>query len=150
MGVIPTTRIASLAPTVIDSFVDTVMNCLRATVGVDAVLAAIPEPPSGATITVTLDVTGDVTGPVTWVFPPAVALELARRLLANPDPPADSARDGATELANILTGHATAVLEAHGFRCELGAPRIHTEAPADGVSVRLTTSKGPIVLTLGA
>jgi len=129
-------------------FVDAVVRCLRATVGVEAVVAAIGDTLGGIApkIAVALDVSGDVQGPVTWVIPPPIALELVRRLLMDPDPPADSAEDGASELANILTGHASEVLEAHGFRCALGVPRLHVGALPPGVKVRMTTASGPIDL----
>jgi hypothetical protein len=76
---------------------------------VEAVIAAIGEPPSASqTIAVALDFKGDVRGPVTWVFPHRIALELVRRLMCDPDPDPEAATDGATELANILTGRASA------------------------------------------
>ena len=134
----------------VHGFVDVVVRCLRTTVGVDAVVAAIGHTMGGIApkIAVAVDVTGDVEGPVTWVIPPEIALELVRRLLLDPDPPADSAADGASELANILTGHASEVLEAHGFRCALGAPRIHTGALPAGMKVCMATAAGPIKLVL--
>jgi len=71
-----------------------------------------------------------------------------RRLLADPHPPEESISDGAAELANILTGHASEVLESHGLRCELGVPQIHTGQLPSGVVVHLQTSKGPIDVVL--
>ena len=139
----------ALAPAVVNSFMAVVVRCLRTTVGVEAVLAAVGEPSrSVPTIAVALDIIGDIRGPVTWVFPPEIALELVRRLMADPDPPADSATDGATELANILTGQATEVLEAHGFRVELSVPRLNVGALPLGLSVRMATAAGPIDLVL--
>src|SRR3954469_818475 len=108
-----------LTPEVVSGFLDVVVRYLRTTVGVDAVIAAIGEPPSSTqTIAVALDFKGDVRGPVTWVFPQRIALELVRRLMCEPDPPPETATDGATELANILTGRASEVLERFGFQCE--------------------------------
>ncbi len=134
---------------IVERFVEVVVRQLRATVGVDAVVAAIGEAPDEApTIAVALDFCGDVRGPVTWVFPQPVALELVRRLLSDPDPDPDSAADGATELANILTGRATAALEAQGFHCAFGVPRLHVGALPGGVSVRMQTAQGPIDLVL--
>ena len=103
-------------------------------------------------IAVVLDFHGDVRGPVTWVFPPEIALELVRRLMDEPHPSPDTATDGATELANILTGRASEALQAHGFRCEIGAPRLHTGPLPTGLMTRMTTSDGPIdvVLSLSA
>ncbi len=134
----------------VHGFVDVVVRCLRATVGVDAVVAAIGHTLGGLApkIAVALDVSGDVEGPVTWVIPREIALELVRRLLCDPDPPADSAIDGASELANILTGHASEVLEAHGFRCAFGVPRLHIGALPAGMKVRMATAVGPIDLVL--
>ena len=138
-----------LAPTFVRSFLDAVVRCLRSTIGVEAVLAVVSERSRTApTIAVALDIIGDIRGPVTWVFPPEIALELVRQLMDDPDPPAESAADGATELANILTGQATAVLEAHGFRFELGVPRLHVGALPTGVNVRMETAVGPIDLIL--
>ena len=135
---------------VIHDFLDAVVNALRATVGIEAVVATIGEvaarPPP--TIGVMLQIVGDIRGPVTWVFPPTVALELVRRLLADPDPDPDSANDGATELANILTGQATVALEAGGFRCEMGPPCIHLGQLPAGIAARLTTPEGPIDVVL--
>jgi len=142
----------SLPSSVVDKFLEVVVTCLRHTVGLDAVVAAIREPTIGSrTIVVTLDLVGDVRGPVTWVFPRPVALELVRRLMADPDPDPAAATDGATELANILTGRANEVLEAEGFRCELGAPRVHVGALPGGIALRLNTADGPIdvVLSMG-
>lgn len=145
--VLPTTR-TDIRPEIVAAFVTNVVRCLRATIGVEAVVATCAEAPAASSISVALEFEGDISGPVTWVFPPAIALELVRRLLAPNEPPPDSANDGATELANILTGRATEVLEAHGFRCEMGAPRLHEGALPEGLQVRMQTPKGPIDLVL--
>ncbi len=140
---------AVLGSDVVRSFIDVVIECLRATVGVDATIAAVCEPrASRPTIMVALDLDGDVHGPVTWVFPPAIALELVRRLTVDPDPDPDTAADGATELANILTGHASSALESHGFQCDLGAPRVHVGALPAGITVHMVSASGPIDLVL--
>ena len=137
--------VALLRTDVVHRFVEVVVRQLRATVGVDAVVAAIGEAPEEApTIAVAVDFCGDVRGPVTWVFPQPVALELVRRLLADPDPDPGTAADGATELANILTGRATAALEDHGFQCAIGVPRLHVGALPGGITVRMQTADGPI------
>lgn len=140
---------ALLRTEIVHRFLDVVVRQLRATVGIEAVVAAIGEAPDAApTIAVALDFQGDVHGPVTWVFPEPVALELVRRLLSDPDPDPDTAADGATELANILTGRASAALEAHGFHCAIGVPRLHVGALPRGISVRMQTDQGPIDLVL--
>lgn len=136
-----------LEPEVVSGFMSVVVRCLKQTVGVEAVVAAASEPDGNApTIAVAVDLQGDIRGPVTWVFPPEIALELVRRLMEDPDPAPESAADGAAELANILTGHASSVLESHGFRCELGPPRLHEGALPPGVNVRISTTTGPIDL----
>lgn len=138
-----------LQPDVIDRFLEVVVSYLRSTVGVEAAVAAIGEPNDLApTIAVALDLTGDVRGPVTWVFPQPIALELVRRLMMDPDPSPDTAPDGATELANILTGRASEALEAHGFQCQIGVPRLHVGALPRGVAVRMATVNGPIDIVL--
>ncbi len=137
-----------LASEVVRRFVEAVIGHLRHTVGADAVLAALGEPHDADAIAVTIDFRGDVRGPVTWVFPEAIALELVRRLMADPDPAKELAVDGATELANLLAGRASEELERHGFRCEFGAPRHHIGALPDGISVRMATTDGPIDLVL--
>lgn len=43
---------------------------------------------------------------------------------------------------------ASSVLESHGFRCELGPPRLHQGALPAGVNVRIATATGPIDLVL--
>jgi CheY-specific phosphatase CheX len=130
---------------VVYGFLEAVVRYLRTTVGLDAVVAAIGEPLfPPQTIAVALDFSGDVRGPVTWVFPRPIALELVRRLMCDPDPSPDTATDGATELANILTGRASEVLETHGFKCEIGVPRVHVGALPGGIAVRMTTADGPI------
>ncbi|HLL22102.1 MAG TPA: chemotaxis protein CheX [Kofleriaceae bacterium] len=134
---------------VIQRFLTVVVHQLRNTVGVDAMLAGFGDRGlSSESIAVTLDFAGDVRGPVTWVFPEQIALELVRRLMADPDPGPEMAVDGATELANILTGRASEVLETHGFRCEFGAPRVHTGALPDGMQMRMNTAAGPIDIVL--
>ena len=135
-----------LSSDVVRRFLEVVVRQLRATVGVDAVVAAMGDTVDAAAIAVAVDFSGDVRGPVTWVFPQAIALELVRRLMADPDP--ETASDGATELANILTGHASAALEAHGFHCAFGVPRLHIGALPGGISVRMQTPAGPIDLVL--
>jgi len=138
-----------LAPDVVDSFLDVVVRYLRSTVGIDAVVAAIGEPEVPVqTIAVALDFRGDVRGPVTWVFPRPIALELVRRLMCEPDPSPEFAADGATELANILTGRASEVLERHGFQCEFGVPRLHIGDLPVGITVRMATANGPIDVVL--
>src|SRR5262249_49066351 len=87
-------------------------------------------------------------GPVTWVFPRPIALELVRRLMCEPEPPPETATDGATELANILTGRASEVLERHGFQCEFGAPRLHRGELPGGAAGRMSTGNGPIAVVL--
>jgi CheY-specific phosphatase CheX len=142
-------RNAQLEPEVVDGFMTVVLRCLKTTIGVEAVVAAVREPHGQApTIAVAVDLDGDVRGPVTWVFPPEIALELVRRLMEDPNPSPESAADGAAELANILTGHASSVLESHGFRCEVGPPRMHVGALPPGVNVRIDTTTGPIDLVL--
>jgi len=139
-----------LDPEVVRGFLAVVVRCLRTTVGIEAVVAAAGA--SGArsppTIAVALDLRGDVRGPVTWVFPPAVALELVRRLLDDPDPGPETLADGATELANILTGRASEVLQAYGLRCEIGAPRMHVGPLPTGLMTRIVTPDGPIDVVL--
>jgi CheY-specific phosphatase CheX len=138
-----------LAPDVVSSFLDVVVRYLRTTVGVEAVVAAIGEPASSAqTIAVALDFRGDVRGPVTWVFPQPIALELVRRLMSQADPAPETATDGATELANILTGRASEVLERHGLHCEFGVPRVHSGELPVGIAVRMLTANGPIDVVL--
>jgi|JI9StandDraft_2_1071091.scaffolds.fasta_scaffold147267_2 CheY-specific phosphatase CheX len=137
-----------LSSDVVRRFLEVVVRQLRATVGVDAVVAAMGDTVDAAAIAVAVDFSGDVRGPVTWVFPQAIALELVRRLMADPDPDPETASDGATELANILTGHASAALEAHGFHCAFGVPRLHIGALPGGISVRMQTPAGPIDLVL--
>ena len=139
-----------LEPDIVRSFLAVVVRCLRTTVGIDAVIAAAGEPAGRTTpvIAVALDFHGDVRGPVTWVFPPEIALELVRRLMDEAHPSPDSATDGATELANILTGHASEALQARGFRCEFGAPRVHIGALPTGLMTRMTTPDGPIDVVL--
>src|SRR3954470_8980810 len=79
-----------LAPEVVNSFLDVVVRYLRSAVGVEAVIAAIGEPPSATqTIAVALDFKGDVRGPVTWVFPQRIVLELVRRLMCTANGPID-------------------------------------------------------------
>ena len=139
----------TLTPDVINSFLDVVVRYLRSTVGIDAVVAAIGEPAQAQqSIAVALDFKGDIRGPVTWVFPRPIALELVRRLMCEPDPPPETATDGATELANILTGRASEVLERHGFQCEFGVPRLHSGELPGGIAVRMATKNGPIDVVL--
>ena len=139
-----------LEPEIVRGFLAVVVRCLRTTVGVEAVVAAAgvsgDRPPP--TIAVVLDLEGDVRGPVTWVFPPAIALELVRRLLDDPDPAPETLADGASELANILTGRASEALQAHGFRCEIGAPRLHVGPLPTGLMTRILTPDGPIDVVL--
>jgi len=143
------TAASELGLDVIYDFMEAAVRYLRSTVGLDAVVAAVGTPAAPAnTIVVTLDFSGDVRGPVTWVFPEPIALELVRRLMMDPDPPRETATDGATELANILTGRASEVLEAHGFHCEIGVPRIHVGTLPGGVAVRMATSDGPIDIVM--
>jgi CheY-specific phosphatase CheX len=138
-----------LGADVVDGFLAVVVRYLRTTVGVEAVVAAIGEPAAETqTIAVALDFQGDVRGPVTWVFPRPIALELVRRLMSDPDPDPETAADGATELANILTGRASEALEKYGFRCEIGVPRVHTGDLPGGVAVRMNTPNGPIDIVL--
>ena len=85
---------------------------------------------------------------MTWVFPRPIALELVRRLMCEPDPDPETATDGATELANILTGRASEVLERYGFQCEFGVPRVHVGDLPVGITVRMVTENGPIDVVL--
>lgn len=135
---------------VVDEFMAAVVHCLRATVGVDAAVAALGEP--GAcdppALSVAIDFEGDLRGPVVWTFPAAISLELVKRLLADPSPSPESEVDGAQELANILTGRASEVLEARGFQYRFGTPRVTVGAPPDGPSVRMETAHGPIDIVM--
>lgn len=140
----------TLDSAVVEAFMEAVVHCLRATVGVEAAVAALGEPGSepAHTLSVAIDFEGDVRGPMIWTFPAAVSLELVKRLLADPSPSPDSEVDGASELANILTGRACEVLEARGFQHSIGVPRVSVgEAPA-GPSVRMQTEHGPIDIVM--
>jgi CheY-specific phosphatase CheX len=138
-----------LDPDVVDGFLKVVLRYLRSTVGIDAVVASLGAPAAESqTIAVALDFSGDVRGPVTWVFPRPIALELVRRLMSDPDPDPDTATDGATELANILTGRASEALEIRGFQCAIGVPRVHVGELPSGVAVRMNTVNGPIDVVL--
>lgn len=140
----------TIGPELVREFLAAVISALRATIGVEAIIATIGEvgarPPP--TVSVMMHMAGDVRGPISWVFPPELALELVRRFLDEPHPPAESVCDGATELANILTGRAAAALEAGGFRCELGVPQVHDGDFPAGIAARLNTSAGPIDVVL--
>jgi CheY-specific phosphatase CheX len=130
-------------------FLAAVLNQLRDTIGVEAEVVVREEPAEPAeSIAVRLEFSGDVKGPVTWVFPAQIALELVRRLMADPDPDPSLAVDGATELANILTGRASAILDNHGIRCMFGAPHIHVGELPHGLRTRMWTNDGPIDLVL--
>jgi CheY-specific phosphatase CheX len=135
---------------VVDEFMAAVVHCLRATVGVEAAVAALGVPGTTETraLSVAIDFEGDVRGPVVWTFPAAISLELVKRLLADPSPSPDSEADGAQELANILTGRASEVLEARGFRYRFGTPRVTVGAPPAGPSVRMNTEHGPIDIVM--
>jgi len=138
-----------LEPKVIQRLLSGVISHLRQTVGIDAVLAVIDDlhsAPEG--IAVTLDFVGDFRGPVTWVFPEAIALELVRRLMADPSPSPELALDGAHELANILTGRASGELEKFGFSCQFGVPRAHLGELPPGIKMRIATDDGPIDIVL--
>ncbi|MBK7073106.1 MAG: chemotaxis protein CheX [Myxococcales bacterium] len=138
-----------LGADVLHRFLDLVVGQLRDTVGVDATLSMLASAgDAGDTIAVTIDFAGDVRGPITWVFPRPIALELVRRMLHDPAPRAEIAPDGATELANILTGRAALALEDYGFRCGFGVPRLHHGALPGGLIVRMQTAAGPIDLVL--
>jgi len=138
-----------LGPESFQAFVQAARRYLRITVGIECVVTAIGEPMSPAqTIAVTIDLSGDARGLVTWVFPRRIALELVRRLMCDPDPPDEAAADGATELANILTGRASEVLETGGLHCEIGLPRIHVGALPGGHALRMTTVNGPIDIVM--
>ena len=140
-----TTIPGGVDPDVVSNFIAVVLRCLRVTVGVEAHVASARTPYNEqAAVAVAIDFQGDVRGPVTWLFPPSVALELVRRLMDEPEPAPDSAVDGAAELANILSGCATTVLEDAGFRSQMGPPRLHVGALPAGIRVRLASAAGPI------
>jgi CheY-specific phosphatase CheX len=136
-------------PELAQRFLAEVLSQLRDTVGVEADVVVRDDAPEAAdSIAVSLEFTGDVRGPVTWVFPAQIALELVRRLMSDPDPDPALAIDGATELANILTGRATAVLDNHGIRCMFSAPHLHVGELPHGLRTRMHTSEGPIDMVL--
>ncbi len=140
-----TTALADIRPDIVSTFISLVLQNLRVTVGVDATVASALEPYSERTaIAVSVDFEGDVHGPVTWIFPAAVALELVRRLLDDAHPADETMADGAAELANILSGSATAILEGAGFQCQMGTPRFHVGELPPGIRVRLSSASGPI------
>jgi len=132
---------------IVDRFRSVVVSQLHETVGLSVNITSegIEEPPG---IAVVLDFAGDISGPITWVFPQELALELVRRLMADPDPSPELAIDGATELANILTGRASEVFEHYGVRCEFGTPRVHEGALPPGTVVQLSTDAGSVELVL--
>lgn len=138
-----------LGPHVVGGFLEASVRHLRSAVGLDAVVALS----NGAvaphrTVAVSLAIHGDIEGVVTWVFPQPLALELVRQLLCDPNPPEETANDGATELANILTGRASEALADHGYRAEIGVPRIHVGPLPSGTRLRLITPHGVIDLVL--
>lgn len=138
-----------LGPHVVGGFLEASVRHLRSTVGLDAVVALSGGPVAPhRTVAVSLDLHGDIEGVVTWVFPQPIALELVRQLSSDPDPSEDAADAGATELANILTGRASEALADHGYRAEIGVPRIHVGPLPSGPTLRLVTPHGVIDLVL--
>lgn len=138
--------VKSLDPALVDRLIGCIIAHLRTATGLDATLAGEIEDVDR--IAITIDFAGELRGPITWVFPEAVALELVRRLMADPCPDPELALDGATELANILTGRASSELEQAGFHCEFGTPRRHVGDLPAGVRLQMTTDGGPIDVVL--
>jgi CheY-specific phosphatase CheX len=132
---------------IVERFREVVVNQLLDTVGlaVTASSEQIADPPG---IAVVIEFSGDLTGPIIWVFPTTLALELVRRLMGDPDPSPELAADGATELANILTGRASEIFEQYGVHCQFGVPRIHEGALPPGTVVQLATDAGCVDLML--
>lgn len=135
-------------PELLSDLVHAVIAVLRATTGIDATASAGPIDPGTPRIAVEIDLAGDIDGALTWRFPHAVALELVRRLLGVAVADPAQAPEGATELANILTGRASAVLDDHGLHCEIGPPKLVGDTRAGGLHVHLTTRKGTIDVVL--
>ncbi len=132
---------------VLQDFVRCARESLHTCTGCDAVVVAADRDDGGG-VTISIDLHGELEGPVTWRFPASLAIEFVRRLLAPEDPPAECTQDGASELANILTGSATDVLERAGWRCELGVPRVEEGVLPDGDRVGLATESGMITLVV--
>jgi CheY-specific phosphatase CheX len=135
-------------PELLADLVHAVIAVLRASTGIDATASPRVVDPATPRIAVEIDLAGDIDGALTWRFPHAVALELVRRLLDVPVPDPTHVPEGATELANILTGRASAVLDDHGLRCEIGPPKVVGDTSAQGVHVHLTTREGTIDVVL--
>jgi len=110
----------------VERFRRNVGKALESTLGLEVEIRSGPRIVSQAVITVSLAIDANQSGPIYWTIEQDVALELVKRLTEDPDPAADMATDGATELANILTGCAMHLFEEHGYRCALGVPIVES------------------------
>jgi len=129
----------------------TAASTLGCAIGAPGQAAEAPAGPvrvRAAHLVVFVPTTGDLAG-VTWVLPLAVATALARRMA--PGFPADGALIAASacELANILTGRASATLELYGVCVELSAPRLVT-AVAAGPAACVACALGTLTVALHA
>ena len=127
----------------------TAASTLRATIGAPGRFEAAPPGPvrvRASHLVILVPTTGDLSG-VTWVVPIAAATALARRMAPNliADPALIAA--SACELANILTGRASATLELCGVHVELAAPRV-VQVVAAGPSACVGCDLGTLTVAL--
>ncbi len=127
----------------------TAATTLRATLGAPGHFEASPPGPvrvRASHLVVLVPTRGDLTG-VTWVLPVAAAAAFARRMA--PSLVADPALIAASacELANILTGRASAMLELCGVHVELTSPRV-VQLVAAGPSACVGCDLGTLTVSL--
>lgn len=127
----------------------TAASTLRATLGAPGHFEAAPPGPvrvRASHLVILVPTTGDLTG-VTWVLPIAAATVFARRMAPHMLADAALIAASACELANILTGRASATLELCGVHVELASPRV-VQIVAAGPSACVGCDLGTLTVSL--
>ena len=90
--------------------------------------SAIPVSTPMEAVTVVLELTGDLEGQFIVSYSHQVALNIARKMIGNPDYPQfdDMCRSALAELTNMIAGTTSTGLADLGYACSLAPPMVYT------------------------
>lgn len=115
---------------IVNPFLESAYTFLKKELNVEVTRGQIRLESSKATsgeVNVAIGVTGDAEGTVAYCMSERTAKSIASGLLGEPVPVFDDLAESAiAEMGNIITGHAAAGLEEHGYVCKLSPPIIIT------------------------
>lgn len=112
----------------IEPFVAAAMNILESELGIQVERGSLRADGSYFTtkeVSVLIGITGEVEGNVVYGVHRSVALDIAGKMMGQPQKQLDDlAKSAIAELGNIITGHASAIFEKNKIACAISPPSL--------------------------